>query len=66
MFIVQARVRLKNVDLLEDACRWCSTFIGTENIDWYWGYVNDSPFDNKIDFSFRNESHAIFFKLRWL
>jgi len=66
MFIVKARIRLKNHDVLQDVCLWCHTYIGTENVDWYWSYVNDNPFDNQIDFAFRDELHAAYFSLRWL
>ena len=36
-----------------------------ENKDWYWSYVNDSPFDNQIDFAFSDELLAAYFSLRW-
>lgn len=66
MFIVKARIRLKSNDMLQDVCLWCHTYIGTENVDWYWSYVSDNPFDNQIDFAFVDELHAAYFSLRWL
>jgi len=66
MFIEKARVRLINHNQFTEIILWCTQFIGEENTNWYWTYVNDSVFDSMIDFVFSKEEYANLFALRWL